>query len=246
MPDRPVVKLYCDESGLSTDRYMVVGGIVIPRDNFPQLVADIKEIRRAHDIRDGKEIKWNDMRNHRVPAYETYVDYFFDLLSADRVHYHTIVFDNHTLDRVTYPNATTDSVLSRMYYQLMLHRCVRFYGRAYNLHMRPDRADAPQELPNLRAGLNSEAMRRYEIDSAPVRSIEPRDSKDEHLLQINDIILGGIAHHRNGRHANARCSRHKKHLAAYILGKTGLSSYAMNTPYRARQFTVWNFVSPTS
>lgn len=233
---------YCDEAGKARDRYLVVGGMAFRSHRKSELRSEIEEIRQKLGVRPGAEIKWNKLKGHTLRAYMAHADYFESLLRANYIHYHAIIFDRHTLDRVTYPGATDDGVLARMYYQLILHRAARFYGDGCDLHVRPDKANELTHLPRLQNGLNADCFLRYGITNA-VRSIKMKDSATDYLAQLNDLATGAIAYHRNERDLAADASIHKQMLALRYLEISRLNNYLSNTSATARNFTIWNFQS---
>ncbi len=60
-------------------------------------------------------------------------------------------------------------------------------------------------------------------------------------MQMNDIVLGAIASHRNGRHLLDGASPHKSELAEYVREKFGVASFAFSTPKGQRRHSIWNW-----
>ena len=84
---------YADESGISEDRFTVVGGICVHRDSIPTLKANLDAFRDRHKMH--AELKWSKISNQKCEEYRALVDYFFALNNLNHLHFHSIVFDSH-------------------------------------------------------------------------------------------------------------------------------------------------------
>ncbi len=132
--------------------------------------------------------------------------------------------------------------LKRMYYQLILHRLCRPHSDGQLLYALVDKANELDGLDELKKGLNSVCKSKYKQSGEQLRAIEFRDSKTEPLLQLNDIILGGICYQRNRRNEEQGLGQYKSNLAGYILGRFGYVDFDADTP-RGQKMSIWNFSS---
>jgi hypothetical protein len=96
-------------------------------------------------------------------------------------------------------------------------------------------------LPALMRGLNADARRRFGIQLNSVLSINLAQSSQINVMQMNDIILGAIASHRNERHTKPNASAHKTHLAELVRERLGVPNFGINTTWDKRAFTLWNW-----
>ena len=80
---------FCDESGISTDRFTVVGGISMRRDSINRILADMEAFRDRFTMT--KELKWTKITDAKIEEYKHLVDYFFALNKADQCQFHCIV-----------------------------------------------------------------------------------------------------------------------------------------------------------
>lgn len=55
--------LICDESGTS-ERYLVVGGLTLPRTNHMALAAELAALKKSKGLRAEGEFKWGNYRAH--------------------------------------------------------------------------------------------------------------------------------------------------------------------------------------
>lgn len=230
-----------DESGQSTDRYMCVGGIVINQDRVDEVRKGFERIRIAADI--NSEIKWTNLRAHRLRAYKSFIFYFFELLESNQVHFHVLICDFHKFERRSKEQRVQS--VSKMLYQLSLHRFCKRYGKAANLHLFPDSGEYSEDFMKYRHHLNNEC-RTYlpehrKSAETPAAHIEPRQSHLEPLLQLNDLILGAIAYRRNERYDDPNASKHKKSLARLVSKKADSLTFSYDPRKFPNRFTVWNF-----
>lgn len=73
----------------------------------------------------------------------------------------------------------------------------------------------------------------------PVRSIEPRCSARENLLQVNDILLGAIGYQANDRDLVAGAKPERIALARHVADLAGVGHLRTNTPSTMTHFGVW-------
>lgn len=136
------------------------------------------------------------------------------------------------------PRRKSDTV-SKAYYNLIVHRAARFYGRSSDLHIRPDDGDCTARLHRFIGNMNSYAAKRYATDPNCIRSIHCRESKATHHLQLLDVTLGAMAAIRNERQLGPA----KRDLAEYIQ-ELWDCDLTVSSPSAHRRFSVWN-VTPS-
>jgi len=237
----PSLDFYCDESSFTASKYAAVSGIAIQSTRVSTVNAELAKLKASRGKREASEIKWEKINKHDLPLYDDAVKYFFSLLDANIIHYHVVICDFHAYDHRILNKGSKAKSVSKTYYQLLLYRCCRLYGDRAQLHVRPDTGDCTRELPAFLNALNSDARRRFSLREKPVLSINPTSSTLVNLMQLNDVILGAITFHRNGRHLKADASPHKSHLAENVRSGFGVPNFAINTPWEGRRATVWNW-----
>lgn len=232
-----------DESGQTTDRFMCVGGTIVRQERVAEIRATIEAIKRSGGI--GSEVKWSAVRTGRLHTYKALVRYFFKLLEANSLHFHVLACDFHGFDHRA-SGGKIQSV-SKMLYQLALHRGCKPYGASAMLDLFPDDGDHASALLKYHGHLNSASKRlipwRRCFERSPVRQVAPTNSCNEPLLQLNDIILGAVSYRRNRRDERHDASDHKAELAALVCELSGFDRFGGNTPRAVKRFTTWNFVS---
>lgn len=231
---------YADEAGISQDRFTVVGGICMHRNTVSEVYDSIARYRSDHCM--NAELKWSKVSNQKFDEYTALVDLFFALNNTNHIQFHSVVFDSHKANHKKYNNGDADVGLSKLYYDLLLHKFVKRCGGDGSLFACLDHRHSSTPLEDVRRMLNAVAARDHGIDSNPVSQLISRDSKKDCLLQMNDVVLGAVCAIRNGRHLLADTREAKRKLALYVLEKSGLSSFDEDSPRSVHRFTIWNKV----
>lgn len=231
---------YADESGISQDRFTVVGGLCMHRNTAAQVYASMAKYRNDHNMR--SELKWSKVSNQKVDEYIALVDLFFALNNTNHIQFHGVIFDSHQANHAKYNNGDPDIGLSKLYYDLLLHKFVKRCGHTGSLFACLDQRNSSTSLEEVRRMLNATASRDLGIHTNPVRQLISRDSKTDCVLQMNDVILGAVCAIRNGRHLLADTREAKRQLAMHVLKKSGLQTFDRDTPRSVARFTVWNKV----
>lgn len=233
----PPLWFFGDASSLNRD-FMVAGGFAVAGARREEIEAHITALREDAGIQ--SEFHWSDYRGGRKrEAYETLVDYAFSLVRAKHAALHIIIAKFGGYDHSATPGENKATSVNRMYFQLLLHRVARYYGKKRAIHVRLDAGNDSEDICSMRNQLCAEAFGRYRTRPNCARSIESVCSKKSPIIQMADVIVGAVAAKRNGvKHASA-----KGPLADYVLKTSGRSSWASSTPFYARFFTVWNHVT---
>lgn len=234
-------KIYCDESRQSKDHYMVIGGLIIPSTNLDKLDSTISNFRKQYKM--SSELKWTKVSDQKINEYKVFIDYFFELNNNDILHFHCIIIDNHQLNHKKYNKGDKEIGFYKFCYQLLLHCFGKLYYRDLNdrFIVYLDYRTSSYPLSTLKSILNSGINKYYLIPTKPFVSIEPKNSKQSNLIQLNDIIIGAIGFHKNGYDLLPETRQSKKILSHYIASKAGLPNLSDNTPWHSNRFTIWNF-----
>lgn len=239
----PALDFFCDETSHVGHRFAAVGGILVRQQRVASINEELARIKDAHRKNVASELKWEKINKHDKPLYMDIVSYFFSLLDANIVNYHVIICDFNEYDHRRFNKGDKHVSVSKTYYQLLLHRCCKLYGERATIHVWPDTGECTKSLPEYIGALRSDERNRFGWATPTIRSINPICSTPQGLMHINDIIVGAIAAHRNGRHLAPDASPNKREISAAIIKGFGLSSYAFNSPIRGK-FSVWNWKPP--
>lgn len=233
--------MFCDEAGKETDRFLAVGGILIDPFHAATVRRNLERLFRDHNIT--TEAKWQKTKKGNCRKYQAVVNYFFGCIARKEFSFHCLLVDFDRFDHDLRDDGGANESLKRMYYQLMLHRCGKRFGQTHRLFAFPDKANELQGLDRMKDGLNAALRRKHDCDGSPFKAIEFRDSAKETILQLNDLVLGGICYQKNLRMNAEDAGQPKANLAGYVMGRSNLPHYDTDTPRRVTDFTIWNFKS---
>ncbi|MCA0961176.1 DUF3800 domain-containing protein [Salipiger bermudensis] len=231
----PHLTFYGDASSRDKD-YMVAGGFAVAGNRIAEIEDRIATLRDDAGIR--SEFHWSAYRGgEKRAAYEKLVDYGFDLVKKRYAALHIIISPFGGYNHKARPGENRDTSINRMYYQLCLHRLARFYGDKRTLHVRLDAGNDSRDICAMRNELCAAAYKTHATRPNCFRSIEPVNSENHSLIQLADVIVGGIAAIQN----SVKHTSPKGDLARYVLRKSGRHSWGTPTPKEARFLTVWHF-----
>lgn len=238
VPDQDFA-FYCDEAGISNDRYTVVGGLCVHKSNIQEMLSTLASFRERHGMM--RELKWTKVTDHKIDVYKDLVEYFFALNNNNRCHFHSVIFDSHQWKHKKYNQGDSDIGLSKLYYQVIHHKVCKSCAPIGSIYVRLDQRNSSTSLNDLRDMLNAASSRDHGIATRPIKAVESCDSKACDILQLNDVILGAVCAARNGKHILETTRASKKEIAALVLEKSGLTTFDRDSPRHVQRFTVWNF-----
>lgn len=231
---------YCDESGISNDRFVVVGGLCLAKGQIPKVLQNMQAFRRDHNMT--RELKWTKITNGKVNQYKHLVEYFFAMNNVNHCQFHAIIFDSHKWKHKKYNDGDEDKGLSKLYYQILHRKFSGICGAHGSLYVRLDKRNSSTSLHDLRAMLNNAAARDHGLTNRPFKVVESTDSKECDILQLNDVILGAVCAVRNGKHILATTRDAKREIGKLVLDKSGLGTFDCNSPKANYRFSIWNMI----
>lgn len=215
---------------------MAVAGLAVPDRELKPITDDLLAIQAQKG--GPSETKWSTVKSRRDSAHVAFVDYFAEAIKAKRIHFHIRFAPFDRYDHRASGTRLRADTTSKMHYQLLMHRAVRFYGKHYKLRIRPDNGDCTAALANQVSALHSWGAHKYGVPQDCIDSIEPRDSKREVLLQLLDVPLGGLTALRNERQLTGP----KRELADYIGAKFAHKNLCGNCGPTIKDFSIWNAI----
>lgn len=148
-----------------------------------------------------------------------------------------IAADFRKFDHKRENNQTRDTNINKIYWLLCLHRLAKFYGKQRAIHIRLDAGDDCSNICEMKNQLSAAAFKKFDARPNCVRTIEPMSSEKSGLIQLSDVLIGGIASQLN----NNRADTSKGQLAEYIRKTSGRASWSTSTPGSHRFLTVCNY-----
>jgi len=227
--------IYIDESSQTRHRYMAMGGIIIPTSATADANNRFAELRLP-ELPQG-ELKWGNVSRGKLAAYQRIVDAFFDDPIFTAVDFHSTVVDTWGQDHHRFGDGDRDKTFNKELYQLAA-KFARLYPTRY-FHLYPDDRETKHRPGELRDILNFGRRKKGDSRDFPFRRSHFRRSCDTPMIQIVDLLLGGLAYRVNG-HANALdASPAKVELSRHILQRAGIRKVMLDTAMRGK-FTVWH------
>lgn len=196
---------------------MVLGGIIIKASNIEAFNSTMLKFRQEENM--NSELKWSKVTSQKLKEYKRFVDFFFALNNTDKLHFKSLIIDNHSVDHKKFSDGDKEIGFQKFYYQLLFN-C---FGRQYYIQecstkflVHPDQRNSPYSLEELKNILNNGMSKKFGAGVRPFVSIEPKNSKISEPVQLNDIILGAIGFQKNGYHLLGTSRVAKIELAEYI------------------------------
>lgn len=229
-------ELYIDESSQTKHRYLVLGGLIIPRSLLDEFERKIREARLPE--LPSSEMKWSKVSQAKLPAYKRVTEAFlFPSPTLRQVEFHSLVVDTTKLRDNVFNAGSREVGFNKEIYQL----CQKFGRIRRNgiFHVYLDNRETKFTTQKLRDILNLGIMAKQPSRDWPYRRVHFRNSADCLSLQVVDILLGSIAFHINGHRSNKDASKAKSHLSDFVLQAAGVRDVRRDTSVRGR-FTIWH------
>ena len=227
--------IYIDESSQTKNRFLLLGGVVIPKASVPAAEARLAAARLP-ELPFG-EIKWGRVSRSKLAAYRRFVDCFFDAPEFRQCHFHSLVVDTSLIDHHRFNQGSKEVGFNKEIYQLATKFAKLYPDRL--LHLYPDYRDTSQRPEDLRNILNHGRHKARDGREWPFRRCQFRQSHLTPLLQLVDVMLGATAYGTNEHYAAPDASPHKLELARHIMRKAGVKDMKVNTA-RTGKFTIWH------
>jgi len=216
---------------------MGFGGLVIMQRELNQFNRMTDLYRLKFNMR--SELKWSKVNTKKYFEYVEFINHFFN---ASKVNFHSLFLERAKLNHKKFNMGDRELGFYKFYYQILLHGFDNYVADStYKFIIHPDHRSTPYKLDDLKTVLNNGFKKKRGENYSPYRSIEPVDSKKHNLMQLNDVLLGGLAYRLNGHHLKEGANKGKVMLSEYILDKAGVKNVNQNTPYNASKFTIWHF-----
>jgi hypothetical protein len=237
-PPREETFYFCDESSYETEEFMAVGGLALPKRNL-KIVMD--KIKALHETPKVEEVKWTTTKPWNVKIRRAYVDCLAELVTKRQVHLHVRFAPFIQYNHEESGRRKIYDTVSKMYYQLLLHRAIRHYGNRYRLLIRPDDGACTSELEKFVPHLHNDGYAKYRADRDCIKNLICLSSENEPLLQLLDTSLGALTAYRNNRHLREGASKTKAELSEHTNKAFGIADITRNWDDGAR-LSIWNVI----
>jgi len=230
MPNKPVYKIFCDEScHLEHDGadVMVLGALHCSAEKSVQLSKHIKWLRHKHNYK--PELKWNKLNKHQWPLYKDLIDLVVDDL--DVFFKATVIRNKQKLNHAQF-NAGSHS---NFYYKMFYFTLRDFFieGNTYRIYLDYMDTLGGEKTRKLCEVLQNESFGQVDASATIVQSREVQ------LVQLCDLLIGAVSW--QNRTDIAHQSPIKKQFVTYLQEKIH-HSLDCSTPPWEKQFNVFRFV----
>lgn len=190
------MEIYCDESRQDLlsrnketiedhDRYTCIGGIWIYKEKRNEIKNKIKQLKEKHST--FGEIKWRNVAPSKIDFYKELIDLFFEY--NNEIRFRCVVVDSLKVDLDKWHNSDAELGFYKFYYQLLFH----WISKANNYYIF---TDYKVNRKNNRIIELKEIINRAN-HSNPIKVIEPIESKESLILQLEDVLMGAVGYKYN-------------------------------------------------
>jgi Protein of unknown function (DUF3800) len=181
----PTYNVYCDESRLdlinstiSTNKYMVIGSIWIPRSHKEDIIRLVRAWKQRHSL-SHREIKWTQISRANIDKYLELIDLLFD---SEKCKYRAILIDARKID-MRYHNEDPEEAFYKMYYQLLCHPISR--NHSYYIYL----DGKTNKVRNRVATLQHHLSKRTD----GICKLSEVQSSSNLITQLADLFTGAIS-----------------------------------------------------
>jgi hypothetical protein len=202
-------RVYLDESGNATARFVVAGCLAVDARRAKQV-----KLRLEESFASDWSPKWNRLSRLTLEPCRNMLTAVFDAVERGELSFDYVIAKNKYTQISSHESLTG--------YSEAAHRLLLAYSAprrdTHKLYVYPQRRGVGGSLENYRRVLNSQLFKDAK-NSIPIRLIEYRDSRDSIFSQALDVIVGALAYRANGFDSRAGAGAAKRELAALVAGR---------------------------
>ncbi len=228
--------IFCDESGIIREKYMVLGGIILPTQQVSAIEAKIKRIKEKemfldHEVKFSKLKNTQKLRLYKEILSETYLN------QEHNIDFRCIIFDTEQIRHKDFADINNDIHYNdegfyKQYYQLLYHQFFKFNPKD-TFYCYLDEKGSKKTSSVCISKLDLHLKRK--TPDTNIKCIQDKNSKLSELLQLTDLLVGATA-----LDANNRSSRKEKlELTNFLRTQKGFKK--LSDTNNQSGFRVWNF-----
>lgn len=237
-------EIYIDETSQNDHHFLVLGGIIIPREVSAEFEADMFEARptrlRFNSKGERREMGWSEVSKGKFADYTRVLDAYFSFANRRLqkrpgvVRFYCSVVNTHIPGRSFSKGASGQIGFDKELYSHCMH--IARIERVELFHVYPDQRSTSQRLRDLALMLNRGISNKGDHRDHPFRRIQFRLSHEHSALQISDILIGAIAYRLNRHYDSPTANEDKKLLCDYVIQRTGFAKYISEASFRPKKF----------
>ncbi len=221
--------IYCDESrhtSDATDTYMVIGGIMVPRDHKREVVNKIHRLKKQHTAQG--EFGWKRLSPNKRDFYWSLIDLF---KNDDLLKFRCVVVNRNNLNHELYNQGDQELGFYKIYYQLLVHWLN--VGCTHHIYLDWQQNKEQHRFSDLKIILQRKLSGR-----AKVACLEPVTSANQPLIELTDLFIGAVGYAWNQRST----SETKVQFCNELAESVGLGTLNTSTAKDFEKFNVFNFL----
>jgi hypothetical protein len=232
--------IYCDES--STDKhndFMVFGGIMLEIGAAAQYRREMAVWRAGRRMT--SELKWTKVTNNKLVEYTDFVATALEKIKEGPFAFHAMVLEKRLIDYRRYHRGDEELGYHKFWYQFLFNKFCKRLEAGDRVTIFPDHRHTGYSFDDLRDVLNTSLMSKCGLVGEPVRTIQPICSKSSELMQINDVLMGAIGFHYNGREKRSIARQAKVDIATQVAAAMKIRTLKCETTRCMGRFSIWQF-----
>ena len=176
--------VFQDESGEpGKKKYFIVGVLIVDNETRQKILDTVARVRHNRGFHE--ELHFTIMSKRRFPVYRE----IMAEVSNFPLHFCAMVIDNTKL-RLSYFDNKRYLAYNRFCFLAIFHNIKKLHGDVYVYTDDKSRIKEDNFLEYLWDQLRFEAFAR-DLDY-DIKTVEPRDSKQDELIQVTDLFLGAV------------------------------------------------------
>jgi hypothetical protein len=227
---KEIVNVYCDESRVEnhdSDK-MVIGAILIPRQEKERIVHELKNICQKYNFI--WEIKWTKTSNRYLDFYKSLIDYF---MFEKAIQFRCIVVDKTKVDYLKYHQDDEEVAFFKFYYIMLKQKLLDYKKYYIFLDKKPIRDK--NKARALHSYLESYIlMHKHECS---IEHLQAYPSHENIIIQLSDYLTGLVGYAVNKPIEGTI----KFILTAYLRGKLHWEGFSNSSSCSEEKFNffVW-------
>jgi hypothetical protein len=221
-------EVYIDETSQTGHHFLLLGGIVLPREASAEFSADMIEarsprLRRLNSKGHLPEMGWSEVSNGDFDEYKAVLDAYFSfggrhLQNRRGVYKFYCSVINTQIPGRSYSGKKGAVGFNREIYFHCLN--VARHDKTGLFHVYPDERSTNEPIEKMAFMLSRGMRKEGDKRDHPFRRITFHKSHESIPLQISDILIGAIAYRLNRHYDAPKANPDKKRLCDYVLQRT--------------------------
>ena len=169
---------------------MVLGAVWCPLEKARGIAVRLREIKRAHGLSAGFEMKWTKVSPSKLAYYLNAMDYFFD---DDDLHFRALVVPEKTQLRHGDFDQTHDDWYYKMYFDML--KIILSPDASYRIYVDIKDTRSASKIAGLHRVLCNNM---YDFSRDIIQRVQTVRSHEVELLQLADLLIGAVSYANRG------------------------------------------------